>query len=106
MLTIDQPSSQHRRSDGVTQSYIRDDELRRSGQRILTVIVRETAKMEVVAKLVAGKNVELMPETPENVFLIWSSADTGVMYVGPHRTGSTSRRDQNIGGRLGGERRS
>ena len=70
------------------------------------VRVIETANMEVVAKLVAVKNVELMPETPENVFLIWSSADTGVMYVGPHRTGSTSQRDQNIGGRLGGERRS
>ena len=68
MLTVDQPSSQHRRSDGVTQSYIRDDELRRSGQRILTVIVRETAKMEVVAKLVAGKNVDLMSEPPEKRF--------------------------------------
>ena len=52
----------------MTQSYIRDDELRRSGHRILTVRVRETAKMEVVAKLVAGKNVDLMPEPPEKTF--------------------------------------
>ena len=41
-----------------------------------TGIGRDTAKTEGVAKLVLGKNVDAMPEPPQNVSHSRSSADT------------------------------